>query len=224
MPPEVVGALLLVVWVTLLLGWAFILRWERTHQTEARRRELEAERAARTTRGPQPLGQRAWAFGARATVVLLPALFVADALLFHLGLLYSPWLTYGGPFALPLQGVGVALTLLALAIMLGVGRILAVHVYRKATHEREMLHAGIYAHVRHPFYLHFFLLPIGLVLLTLNALTLAILVAYLTMWGPTLPTTWMRQEEKELLQRYGQAYADYMARTGQLLPRLRRGG
>jgi len=117
----------------------------------------------------------------------------------------------------------VACAAAGLVILFWVGRILAVNVYRKATEERELLQSGIYAYIRHPFYLHFLLLPTGLLLLTLNPFMLVVLLAYLTLDGPVLPSTWMRDEERELAGRHGPTYDAYHERTGRWLPRLRRG-
>jgi protein-S-isoprenylcysteine O-methyltransferase Ste14 len=217
--PELVGGLVLAFWAAALLGWIVGTYWEETGQTEARRREVEAERAAR---GRTPILHRAWAFASRSTLIVIPPLFAIDAFLLPLGLLYHPWLTYGGPFGMALQVLGMICALVALVIMFWLGRILAVRVYRRAAHERELLQTGPYAYIRHPLYLHFFLLPIGLLLLTLNWLMLVVLLAYLTIDGPSWPWDWMREEEEELLERHGSTYADYMARTGRLLPRLRR--
>lgn len=219
--PETLGLLVLLVWATALTLWLGVLpAWERWGMTEASRREREAERATARRRS---LATRGWAVGARAVVALFPTVFVVDGLVLPLGIPYAPSLSFLSPLDLPLQLAGFGLCLGALTILGGVGRTLAVHVYRKAADERSLLTTGIYAHIRHPFYLHFFLLPAGFVLLTLNLLAFAFAVAYLTLDGPKLPTAWMREEEDELLRRHGPVYAAYVARTGRLLPRLRKG-
>jgi protein-S-isoprenylcysteine O-methyltransferase Ste14 len=51
---------------------------------------------------------------------------------------------------------------------------------------------------------------------------LVVLLAYLTLDGPVLPSTWMRDEERELAGRHGPTYAEYHERTGRWLPRIRR--
>lgn len=219
LPSEITELLVPAILATMLVGWLLILRWENTNQTEARRREVSRE--AEATQPPPPLIHRAWIVAARLLMIAVPALFIIDSLVTPLSFLRLPWLVYSGPFAAWLQLAGLACAVMGLAIMLWVGRILAVQVYRKASHERDLLRSGIYAYIRHPFYLHFFLLPIGLLLLTLNGVMLLFLVAYLTMDGPALPTKWMRDEEEELLALHGSAYADYMASTGRVLPRLR---
>jgi len=222
LPRDDVAVLVLLISAAWLAGWILVSRWENTNHTEARRRELEAEREARASRGARPFAWRVWEFGARTALVLVPTLFVVDGFVISFGLLYAPSLTYVGPLALPLQVLGVACAAAGLVILFWVGRILAVNVFRKATEERELLQSGIYAYIRHPFYLHFFLLPIGLLLLTLNPVMLVVLLAYLTFEGPVLPSTWMRDEERELAGRHGPTYAAYHERTGRWLPRIRR--
>ena len=222
LPRHDVAVLMLLISAAWLAGWILISRWENTNHTDARHRELEAEREARASRGARPLAWRLWEIGARTGLVLVPTLFVVDAFGVPLGLLYEPWLTYVGPLALPLQVLGVACAAAGLLLLFWVGRILAVNVYRRATDERELLQSGIYAYIRHPFYLHFVLLPIGLLLLTLNPVMLVVLLAYLTLDGPVLPSTWMRDEERGLAGRHGQTYAEYHERTGRWLPRIRR--
>ncbi|MEX0626798.1 MAG: isoprenylcysteine carboxylmethyltransferase family protein [Chloroflexota bacterium] len=222
LPNDAVAVLVLVISAAWLAGWILVSRWENTKHTEARRRELEAEREARACRGARPFAWRAWEIGARTGLVLVPTLFVVDGFGVPLGLLYAPSLTYGGPLALPLQILGVACAAAGLVILFWVGRILAVNVYRMATDERELLQSGIYASIRHPFYLHFFLLPIGMLLLTLNPVMLVVLLAYLTLDGPVLPSTWVRDEERELAGRHGPTYAAYHERTGRWLPRIQR--
>lgn len=222
LPRDDVAVLVLLISAAWLAGWILVSRWENTNQTEARRRELEAEREARASGGARRFAWRVWEFGARTTLVLIPTLFVVDGFVISFGLLYAPALTYVGALALPLQVLGVACAAAGLVILFWVGRILAVSVFRKATEERELLQSGIYAYIRHPFYLHFFLLPIGLLLLTLNAVMLVVLFAYLTFDGPVLPSTWMRDEERELAGRHGPTYAAYHERTRRWLPRIRR--
>jgi protein-S-isoprenylcysteine O-methyltransferase Ste14 len=219
---DAVAVLVLVISGAWLAGWILVSRWENTNHTEARRRELEAEREARASRGARPFAWGVWEIGARTALVVVPILFVVDGFGVPLGLLYAPSLTYVGPLALPLQVLGVACAAAGLVILFWVGRILAVNVYRKASKERELLQSGIYAYIRHPFYLHFLLLPVGLLLLTLNPLMLVVLLAYLTLDGPVLPSTWMREEERELAGRHGPTYAEYHERTGRWLPRIRR--
>ncbi|HWL91606.1 MAG TPA: isoprenylcysteine carboxylmethyltransferase family protein [Actinomycetota bacterium] len=111
---------------------------------------------------------------------------------------------------------------LGLAILIGVGRKLAVRVYRLGADERQLMTTGLHRYVQHPFYLQFLLLPVGLFLLTLNYLAVLVFISYNTLWGPRFITSWAREEEAEMRRRHGADYDAYVARTGRFLPRLRR--
>ncbi|MCF8042370.1 MAG: isoprenylcysteine carboxylmethyltransferase family protein [Desulfarculaceae bacterium] len=94
----------------------------------------------------------------------------------------------------------------------------AWRVLFRAQQEGRPATTGPYARLRHPQYLGFILIMVG----------------FLVQW-PTLPTLLMspvlvwiyvrlaRREERESLARFGQAYADYAARTPAFIPQLRRG-
>jgi protein-S-isoprenylcysteine O-methyltransferase Ste14 len=217
LPVEVVSVLVGVTWGLVAILWAVIIRWERTGLTEARRKELEAE-------GPEAVSPaiRAWRRMTVAITIAIPALLVIDGFVDRIEILYAPELSlFIGP-DLALQIVGVALSAMGLAILIGVGRKLAVNVYRRAIDEREMMTTGVHRSVRHPFYIHFLVLPIGLFLLTLNSLALLVLAAYTTLWQPMTVVGWMRREEDDLRRRYGDEAEAYLSRTGRVFPRLRR--
>jgi protein-S-isoprenylcysteine O-methyltransferase Ste14 len=219
LPTEVVSELVAIIWGCLAVFWAVVLRWETSHMTDARRRELAAEQPGSAASVVKLL----WPSVARTVVFGLPLLFVLDGLVFRVGILYSLRLSFLVGFALPLQIAGVIMSALGLAIMIIVGRTLAVKVYRRASHERTLITTGLHRYVRHPFYLHFVLLPVGLFLLTLNYLALLVLLFYTEFDGPVLLTTEVRKEEDELHRRFGGDYQAYADRTGKFLPRVRRG-
>ena len=151
----------------------------------------------------------------------IPALFAVDGFVDAIEILYAPELSFFAGPDLALQIVGIVLSVAGLAILIGVGRKLAVNVYRRAIDEREMMTTGAHRYVRHPFYIHFLVLPIGLFLLTLNYLALLVLAAYTTLWQPTTVVGWMRLEEDDLRRRYGDEAEAYLSRTGRVFPRLR---
>jgi protein-S-isoprenylcysteine O-methyltransferase Ste14 len=215
---EVVSVLVGVTWVLVGLFWAVILRWEKTDVTEARRRELDQEGPERTT-----IGIKVWRVGVNAVLIGVPLLFTIDGLVSRLGILYAPGLSFFAGPDLVLQITGIVLSVVGLAILLAVGRKLAVNVYRLAVHERRMMTTGVHRHVRHPFYLSFLLIPVGSFLVSLNYLALLLLVAYTMQWEPKLLTSWMREEEEDLRRRYGSDGEEYLRRTGRVLPRIRRG-
>ncbi len=220
LPIRIAGALLAGLWGTAVLMWLVLdPYWTRRHMTEARRREKEAAKAQPHARPPV---DRAWSAIAIVVLLALPTLYIVDALLLPLGLLYAPSLSFIPPFASAWQIGGVAVTLVGLWIMLTVGRTLARKVFAKAEAERSLITSGLHARIRHPFYLHFILVPLGLLLLTLNVLSLLLVLFYTTLFGPKSLLTVMKEEEAYLREKYGEEYEVYMGRTGRLFPRLRR--
>ncbi len=163
----------------------------------------------------------------------VPTLFIVDGLIFRVGLLYSPYLSFLNPLDTHIQVAGVVLASIGLVLMVVVGRTLTLHVFSKAADEREMMTTGIYAYIRHPFYLSFFLVPIGMLLISLNYVGILFLPPLLFFTDSDLEVcgrkgklTFMFKaiecEEMTLIQRFGQDYQEYMQRTGRLLPRIRR--
>ena len=214
---EVVALTVGLIWGLAGIFWWVILLWGRTGVTEARQRELDAEGAEVVS--PRI---RAWRFTAAGVCAVIPALFVIDGLFADLDILYAPGLSFLAGPDLALQIVGIAMSVAALAILIGVGRKNAVNVYRRALPEREMMTTGVHRYVRHPFYLHFFLLPIGLFLVTLNYLSVLVLAAYTMLWMPRPVTWWMKEEDEDLRRRFGAEADAYIDRTGRVFPRLRR--
>lgn len=76
---------------------------------------------------------------------------------------------------------------------------------------------GPYRWVRHPFYVTAALLMASVTLLTANWLIGISSVAVLALLAIRTP-----KEEEMLIDRFGQEYRDYMARTGQFFPRIGR--
>ncbi len=226
-PREMVAALLVVIGGILLLLWTVVGPYlEKKHMTKARRAEIAAWRAKK--------GQRhVWNIIAPILIIGLPVLFIVDGLVFRIGLLYSPYLSFFNPFDTHVQAAGVVLASIGLLIMVVVGRTLILEVFSKASEERRMISTGIYAYVRHPFYLSFLLISIGMFLITLNVVGLLLLPPLLIFTNSDLEVCGregkmtfifkaMECEEMAMVQRYGRDYEDYMQRTGRLFPRLRR--
>jgi protein-S-isoprenylcysteine O-methyltransferase Ste14 len=216
---EAVSALVALIWGCVGVFWALITSWEGSHQSEARRREIERERSEGV---PHGLKVRAWVVAARAMTAGIPLLFVVDGLFARIGILYSPGLSFFAGPDLALQIVGIIASAMGLAILIVLGRKLAVRIYRLAADERELMTTGLHRYVQHPFYVHFVLLPVGLFLITLNYLALLVLVTYTMLWGPKLLTTEIREEEVGLRRRYGLEHEEYATRTGRFFPRIRR--
>ena len=160
------------------------------------------------------------------------ALFIVDGFVYQADWLYSPYLA---PIkSLPIQVVGIVVTAFAVVLFfVAVGGL--VPAFSGNQEPQRVATSGIYALVRHPIYLSYFLTPIGMFLMTLNVLGLLFVLAYFV-WPdhPDLEVCGRRRgqltsmfkiiecEEQALLQRFGSTYQDYRERTGKLLPKLRR--
>ncbi|HEX5936674.1 MAG TPA: isoprenylcysteine carboxylmethyltransferase family protein [Actinomycetota bacterium] len=213
---EVVALLSGSIWLLVGGSWALMTWWEHTGLTEARRAEL------RTDPPHAPLGILVWRVTMMTVTGAIPLMFLVDGFADGIRIIYRPSLTFSAGPDLVLQITGIALSVAGLTILLIVGRKLAVHVYQKAVSERRLMTTGVHRYVRHPFYVHFVLLPVGLFLISLNYLALLVLVSYGMLWEPTPVTSWMRGDERFLLEHYGSEAEKYFARTGRVLPRLRR--
>lgn len=76
---------------------------------------------------------------------------------------------------------------------------------------------GPYSYVRHPSYLAYFLLFIGLFLTLIN---LAAMIPVIAIPGYVAVAT---KEEEMLTERFGAIYTEYQHRTGKFLPKLQEG-
>ena len=83
--------------------------------------------------------------------------------------------------------------------------------------EHALVQAGPYKYVRHPMYSAFFVMGIGLALLSANWLVALIYLAPLTV----MYAARVALEEKMMSERFGESYRQYMERTGRLWPRFR---
>ncbi len=114
----------------------------------------------------------------------------------------------GPQFAVTFCALGSVLMVTGLALM-GAGW-WQIHRARG-----ELVTSGLYARVRHPQY-------VGLFLLTFGMLVQWPTMATLIMW-PVLVVTYVRlarREEREALERFGRAYAEYLRVTPPFWPKL----
>jgi protein-S-isoprenylcysteine O-methyltransferase Ste14 len=82
--------------------------------------------------------------------------------------------------------------------------------------DHKLITTGPYRYVRHPSYLGFFLMFIGLPLLLSNPFSLIPLVAIPGYYRATV------HEERLLIERFGNEYLEYQKRTGRFFPKLQR--
>ncbi len=130
------------------------------------------------------------------------------------------WITWA---LLPLPDAvrwgGAAVAVLGLVLLFWVHRSLDRNFSHKLRirEDHTLVTHGPYHWVRHPMYTAFLLLMTGFFLLSGH---LVIGVSGLVMLAAILGTRTPR-EEAMMLERFGDAYRAYMARTGALLPRVR---
>ncbi|HUG67846.1 MAG TPA: isoprenylcysteine carboxylmethyltransferase family protein [Pirellulaceae bacterium] len=111
-------------------------------------------------------------------------------------------------------------------VFVGLGGFLLVWTFRNlgknltdtvvTRHNHSLVTTGPYRYVRHPFYLA------GVVALTGGCLVSAnwfLLISGLVPFGFLVVRT--RIEEEKLIERFGEEYRDYMAKTGRFLPKIR---
>ena len=84
--------------------------------------------------------------------------------------------------------------------------------------QHTLVTSGPYRWVRHPFYVGLVLMVFGVSVATANGLI--IVLAGLLWFGFLLPRT--RIEERNLIERFGDEYRDYIRRVGRFWPRLGR--
>ncbi|MQC26686.1 MAG: isoprenylcysteine carboxylmethyltransferase family protein [Chloroflexi bacterium] len=83
--------------------------------------------------------------------------------------------------------------------------------------KHKMVTTGPYRYIRHPLYTFGYLTFVGMSLSAANWFMFAMLTL-----GTTAVLERTRQEEANLLERFGTAYDEYMQRTGRFLPRISR--
>ena len=148
------------------------------------------------------------------------ALRLAGLLLFVITFAYlvSPTLVQWSQIQLPtsVRGIGFFTGLYSTVLMYltlsSLGKNLTDTVVTRAN--ATLVTDGPYRWVRHPFYVTTALVMISVTLLTANWLIGLLCLVVLAMLAIRTP-----KEERALVERFGQSYIDYMARTGRFVPR-----
>jgi protein-S-isoprenylcysteine O-methyltransferase Ste14 len=130
---------------------------------------------------------------------------------------YFQWASLPLPNWLRWIGVvtGVLCSLLMYWTLASLGKNLTDTVVTRS--EATLVTHGPYRWVRHPFYVTAALLMASVTVLTSNWLIGVSCVAVLALLAVRTP-----KEEQMLIERFGQEYRDYMARTGRFIPRIGR--
>ncbi|MCK4342573.1 MAG: isoprenylcysteine carboxylmethyltransferase family protein [Phycisphaerae bacterium] len=157
---------------------------------------------------------------AKTYLIVFPAMVVLDVLLYLIrgrlmGLdLGTNWVLVG--VGLCLYGVAILISIrcrrqLSVRILVGVPEV------SDESSPGKLLQDGIYGVVRHPRYLS----------VVVGTLGMALVINYVGVYAITLLLyallyVIIRLEERELLARFGQEYAEYQSRVPRLIPRIRR--
>ncbi len=126
------------------------------------------------------------------------------------------WLAFAAlPIPDAVRWFGLVLSLLALPLMVWMFRSLGNNITDtvQTRASAQLVVRGPYHYIRHPLYSFGLLFFIGLMLLAANALIIFFGGAALTMLLVRTPT-----EEKMLMEKFGDAYREYMARTARFIP------
>lgn len=133
--------------------------------------------------------------------------------------LFTPFLDFANlRFAEWVKWVGVAILTLGNIVLylshsnLGKNWSITLDISDKHT----LTTTGIYQYVRHPMYLSFLLLVVGIFAGTLNILVGGSLVV----WFLIMYLGRVKQEEQMMIDEFGDEYVEYMKKTGRLLPKL----
>lgn len=80
----------------------------------------------------------------------------------------------------------------------------------------QLVTTGPYRKIRHPMYLSFILLGIGMTLITANWV-----IAFFTLLPPSIAYLRRSKREEEMMEKaFGETYREYKGKTGSLLPKM----
>ncbi|MCP4538488.1 MAG: isoprenylcysteine carboxylmethyltransferase family protein [Chloroflexi bacterium] len=131
-----------------------------------------------------------------------------------------PWLDrFGLEFNNAIKWAGVLIMALSPVLLAWVHLSLGKNFSRtlKVKSRHELVTIGPYSRIRHPMYSAFTLMHLGLFLLSGNYIIGFVGLAYMT-----VIIVRISKEEKMLLDYFQEDYTKYIARTGRLLPKLRK--
>lgn len=167
-------------------------------------RSREERRAAMTKEGPSGI-----------LILLLSYVEIAVVLLY---LWAPPWMTWADlEYPVWFFWIGAVLMLCSIPFMMWVHRTLGLHYSfaLETKNEQKIVTSGPYKRIRHPLYSAHNLFNLGMVFLT--AYIPLIVFALL---GVPLTYLRMRDEERMMVEKFGNEYDKYMKRTGRIFPKI----
>ena len=183
--------------------WMLASRWERPGRDAPLRAPLR----------PPPLIGRGGDL-AQVVPLLYPILVVVAP-----GWGYDGWLNWSSGIDLVLQGIGLGLWTVGMAVVVWAARVLGRYMsVDGVTVDHELVTTGPYRYVRHPVYGSFTAIAAGISLVFHSYLLAGVAVVWV------VAAAWWVAAEEDLLaspEGLGDAYRRYAERTGRFLPRLR---
>lgn len=184
-------------------AWVLWSRWERPGY------DLELEAHVK----PLPLIGRGG-----GVVQIVPFVYPLLAVIAP-GWAYDGWLNWSTEVDLALQGTGLGLWAVGIAVMLWAARAMGAYsAVAGVTVDHQLVSDGPYRYVRHPIYTALIAIAVGTTLVYRSYLL--VIVAALSIFAHLW---WAASEEKLLssTEGLGDDYHTYASRTGRFLPRLR---
>jgi len=132
-------------------------------------------------------------------------------------LLYAPIYCFQLPFAFLMQALGIILT--TLGYFISVWSVIARGEHATSwsmPKNHKLVTCGPYHYVRHPSYLGYFLMFLGIFFIWPCIFTLIPIIAILGYYRVAV------EEEKLLIKHFGNEYVEYQKKTGRFIPKLLR--
>ncbi len=117
-----------------------------------------------------------------------------------------------------IRWLGMAIGIIMIPSIVWVGRSLGRQVSGslELREKHQLVTHGPYKYIRHPMYLGYLIFTLAMLLVCVNLILL-----FLILIGVVLVILRMNVEEQMMIEQFGDAYREYMEKTGRLFPRLR---
>lgn len=123
---------------------------------------------------------------------------------------------YGGETYRWLGGLGLLIELIGLWLALGARIQIGFFSSHPENRDREFVRSGLYHYIRHPIYTGEYLVILAWPLIYGAPITLTLTAVI----GAFFMRRRVRDEEADMLARFGDEYADYMRRTDNMIPNV----